>query len=54
VLRRRATLRQRYFHRFELERALRAAGFARVRTFGGFGRAPVTAAARSWAFLAYV
>jgi len=54
LLRRRATLRQRYFHRFELERALRAAGFARVRTFGGFGRAPVTDAATSWVFLAYV
>ena len=54
LLRRRATLRQRYFHRFELERALRAAGFARVRTFGGFGRAPVTPAATSWAYLAHV
>lgn len=54
VLRRRATLRQRYFHRFELERALRAAGFARVRTFGGFGRAPVTATATSWVYLAHV
>ncbi len=54
LLRRRATLRQRYFHRFELERALRAAGFARVRTFGGFGRAPVTAAASSWVYLAHV
>ncbi|MFU8887141.1 MAG: class I SAM-dependent methyltransferase [Trueperaceae bacterium] len=53
LLRRRATLRQRYFHRFELERALRAAGFTRVRTFGGFGRAPVTEAATSWVFLAY-
>lgn len=53
LLRRRATLRQRYFHRFELERALRAAGFGRVRTFGGFGRAPVTDAATSWVFLAY-
>ena len=51
--RRRATLRQRYFHRFELERALLAAGFARVRTFGGFGRAPVTDAATSWVFLAH-
>ena len=54
VLRQRATLRQRYFHRFELERALRAAGFTRVRTFGGFGRAPVTAAASSWVYLAHV
>ncbi len=54
VRRRRATLRQRYFQRFELERALRGAGFARVRTFGGFGRAPVTDAATSWVFLAHV
>jgi SAM-dependent methyltransferase len=52
-LRRRATLRQRYFQRFELERALRAAGFGRVRTFGGFDRAPVTAAATSWVYLAH-
>jgi SAM-dependent methyltransferase len=52
VHRRAATLRQRYFHRFELERALRAAGFGRVRTFGGFARGPVTEGASSWAFLA--
>ena len=51
--RRRATLRQRYFHRFELERALRSAGFGRVRTFGGFDRAPVTAAADRWVYLAH-
>jgi len=50
--RRSATLRQRYYHRFELERALRAAGFGRVRTFGGFARGPVTEHASSWAFLA--
>jgi SAM-dependent methyltransferase len=53
VRRRSATLRQRYFHRFELERALRAAGFARVRTFGGFDRGPVTPTATSWAFVAH-
>jgi hypothetical protein len=53
LLRRRATLRQRYFQRFELERALRSAGFGRVRTFGGFDRAPVTAAANSWVYLAH-
>ena len=52
VRRRRATLRQRYFHRYELERALRAAGFSSVRVFGGFDRGPVTAAATSWAFVA--
>lgn len=50
--RRGVTLRQRYFHRFELERALRAAGFAHVRTFGGFDRAPVTERAVSWVYLA--
>jgi SAM-dependent methyltransferase len=53
VHRRAATLRQRYFHRFELERALRAAGFGRVRTFGGFDRGPVTIDASSWTFLAH-
>jgi SAM-dependent methyltransferase len=52
LLRRSATLRQRYFQRFELERALRSAGFGHVRTFGGFERGPVTATASSWAFLA--
>lgn len=52
VRRRTATLRQRYYHRFELERALRAAGFGRVRTFGGFDRGPVTEDATTWAYLA--
>jgi SAM-dependent methyltransferase len=52
LIRRRATLRQRYFQRFELERALRAAGFDPVRSFGGFERGPVTAAATTWAFVA--
>jgi SAM-dependent methyltransferase len=52
VRRRRATLRQRYFQRFELERALRAAGFGAVRCFGGFDRGPVTEDARTWAFVA--
>lgn len=51
--RRSATLRQRYYHRFELERALRSAGFSRVRTFGGFGRGPLTEGDSSWSFLAY-
>jgi SAM-dependent methyltransferase len=50
--RRRATLRQRYFQRFELERALRAAGFGQVRCFGGFDRGPVTDQNTSWAFVA--
>lgn len=52
VRRRAATLRQRYFHRFELERALRTAGFGRVRAFGGFERGPVTERATSWCFVA--
>ena len=52
VRRRRATLRQRYYHRFELERALRSAGFSSVRVFGGFDRGPVTPASTSWAFVA--
>ena len=52
VRRRRATLRQRYFQRFELERALRAAGFDRVRCHGGFDGGPVTAAATSWTYVA--
>jgi SAM-dependent methyltransferase len=43
---------QRYFHRFELERALRGAGFTHVRTFGGFDRAPVSEASAVWAFVA--
>lgn len=43
VRRLRATLRQRYFTRFELERALRQAGFGRIRTFGDFERGPFTA-----------
>lgn len=36
--RRTARLVQRYYHRFELERALRAAGLGRVRFFGGFDK----------------
>jgi SAM-dependent methyltransferase len=53
VRRRAVRLHQRYYQRFELERALRAAGFGRVRTFGGFDRGPVTRDARTWAFLAF-
>jgi SAM-dependent methyltransferase len=52
LVRRRATLRQRYYRRFELERALLAAGFRDVRTHGGFARGPVTRDDRSWAFVA--
>ena len=33
-----ATLRQRYYHRYELERALRAAGLGRVQFYGAFDR----------------
>ncbi|MDR9390993.1 MAG: hypothetical protein RI554_03090 [Trueperaceae bacterium] len=43
VARRHATLHQWAWHRFELVRALRAAGFARVRLFGDFDRRPVGA-----------
>jgi SAM-dependent methyltransferase len=52
LTRRRATLRQRYYQRFELERALLAAGFRDVRTYGGFARGPLTRDDRSWAFVA--
>ena len=38
--RRRVRLTQRYFTRFELERALLHAGFERVQVFGSFERAP--------------
>src|SRR5690606_2657440 len=39
LLRRRSfSLRQRYWLRFELERALRAAGFSQIRLYGGFDR----------------
>jgi SAM-dependent methyltransferase len=50
--RRSATLRQRYFGRYELERALYAAGFSEVRLFGDFGRGPFTAASHVMVFLA--
>jgi SAM-dependent methyltransferase len=53
-IRRRASLRQRYFHRFELERALLAAGFRDVRSYGGFSRGPVTRDDHSWTFVARV
>lgn len=36
--RQRAVLKQRYYTRFELERALRQAGFSQLRFFGGFER----------------
>lgn len=38
VRRRQVTLRQRYWQRFELERALRTAGFSQIRLSGGFDR----------------
>jgi SAM-dependent methyltransferase len=43
VVRRRRHLVQRTFHRFELERALRGAGFGSVRLFGDFDRRPARA-----------
>ncbi len=50
--RRRATLRQRYYQRYELERALRTAGFSDVRCYGDFERGPVRATSTVWAFVA--
>ena len=41
IRRTRRRLVQRWLHRFELERALRQAGFATVRIFGDFDRGPV-------------
>lgn len=38
VRRRQVTLHQRYWQRFELERAVRSAGFRQLRLFGGFDR----------------
>lgn len=38
VRRRQLSLSQRYWQRFELERALRTAGFGQIRFFGGFDR----------------
>jgi len=52
VRRRRATLRQRYYQRFELERALRAAGFSDVRSYGDFDRGPVREASSVWVMVA--
>ena len=52
VRRSRARLLQRYFHRFELERAMRAAGFATVRMFGDFDRRPIDADAGRFVVLA--
>lgn len=46
VRRQRATLLQRYFTRFELERALRMAGFTKVLLWGDFDRRPLDASAR--------
>ncbi|MFA5551437.1 MAG: class I SAM-dependent methyltransferase [Trueperaceae bacterium] len=43
VRRETASLKQRYFHRFELERLLRTAGLPRVQLFGGFDRARLEA-----------
>jgi len=52
LTRRSATLRQRYFQRFELERALAAAGFRDVRSYGDFERGPVRATSEVWCFIA--
>lgn len=52
VHRRRARLVQRYYHRFELERAVRAAGFEVLGVYGSFERAPVRGASEVIALLA--
>lgn len=52
VVRTRARLEQRYFTRYEFERALRLAGFGNVRVFGNFERGPVTAGAHHWVLCA--
>jgi SAM-dependent methyltransferase len=52
--RRRAVLRQRYWTRFELERALVTAGFRDVRLFGDLGRGPLTASSHVMAAIARV
>jgi len=43
VRRRTARLLQRYYHRYELERALAQAGFKQVRLFGGFDKSRLLA-----------
>jgi SAM-dependent methyltransferase len=54
VVRTRRRLVQRWLHRFELERALRQAGFATVRLFGDFDRRPIDAAPSRYVALATV
>lgn len=52
VRRSRRTLVQRYFHRYELERAVRSAGFRDVRLFGDFDRRPLDDDATRYVLLA--
>lgn len=52
VRRRRRRLVQRYFHRYELERLVRGAGFTNVRIFGDFARHPVDEDATRYVVLA--
>ncbi|CAN5749526.1 class I SAM-dependent methyltransferase [soil metagenome] len=52
--RRAAVLRQRYWTRFELERALASAGFRSTRLFGDLGRGPFTAASTVMAAVARI
>ncbi len=54
VRRERRRLLQRYFHRYELERAVRTAGFATVRMFGDFDRRPIGEDASRYVVLATV
>jgi SAM-dependent methyltransferase len=50
--RRSATLQQRSYHRFELERLLRSAGLGALRSFGDFQRGPIHEGSRVWVMLA--
>lgn len=54
VRRSRRTLVQRYFHRYELERAVRSAGFRDVRLFGDFDRRPLDDDAARYVVLATI
>lgn len=54
LTRRSARLLQRYFHRFELERALTAAGLDQLRLFGDFGKGRLSAESALMVVLARV
>ena len=50
--RRTAVLRLRYLHRYEMELALRLAGFQRVELYGGYALEPLDAASERMIFAA--